>query len=83
MEDVMTFVDVFAPFLFFNLAWKEEDEQTRLMFNRQWTALRQSIISCLRPNATQDLSSQVSAYRSHIREYADAVYEVGPLAAPV
>ena len=55
MEDVKTFVDVFAPFLFFNLAWKEEDEQTRLMFNRQWTALRQSIISCLRPNATHDL----------------------------
>lgn len=78
MEDVMTFVDVFAPFLFFNLRWKPEDSHTKEMFNRQWSALRRSITAVLRPTASLSLSSQVSAYRRHIREYADAAYQVCP-----
>lgn len=76
MEDFMMFVDVFSPFLFFHLAWDKKDETTRLMFNRQWTALRQTIMCCLRPITTESLTSQVAHYRRHIRTYASAVYEV-------
>ena len=72
MEDFITFVDVFAPFLFFKLQWKPQDEGTMNMFNQQWSALRRAIMSCLRPDKSQSLMSQVKAYRSAIKTYSDA-----------
>lgn len=78
MEDCMTFVDVFAPFLFFRLPWTTADRDTMKMFNRQWASLRLAIVAVLRPITTKSrsLSAQVAEYRRHIQDYADAAYQV-------
>lgn len=75
MEDYATFLDVYAPYLFFNLPWLGKHQHVRVMFERQWTALRQAILCCIRP-ADGDLGSQVARYRQFISDYADAAYEV-------
>lgn len=75
MEDYVTFLDVFAPYLFFRLPWKPCDHKVRDMFNRQWSALRQAILCCLRPGDS-DLITTVAKYRDLITKYADAAYEV-------
>lgn len=74
----MTFVDVFAPFLFFRLPWPPADRDTMEMFNRQWAALRLAIVAVLRPITTKSrsLGAQVAAYRRHIQDYTDAAYQV-------
>ena len=79
MEDCITFVDVFAPFLFFKLPWKTEDKAIEEMFKRQWGALRQAIMICLRPDTSKSLGSQVAAYRTCINAYHRAAMEVGHL----
>lgn len=77
MEDFVTCLDVFSPFLFFNLPWTADDEPTRVMFERQWTSLRRALMCILRPETSKSLASQVAAYRRHIEAYATAAEEVG------
>lgn len=76
MEDYMTSLDVFTPFLFFNLPWKKEDAATQAMFERQWISLRQAMICVFRPDKSKSLASQVASYRRHIRHYYEAIVEV-------
>ena len=76
MEDFVTCLDVFSPFLFFNLPWHADDKPTQTMFERQWTSLRRAMMCILRPETSKSLASQVAAYRRHIEAYATAVEEV-------
>lgn len=76
MEDYLTFVDVYAPFVFFNLPWMRKDHVIRDMFNRQWSALRAATLCCLRQPQKKDLQEHVQEYRSAIWDYAAAAHEV-------
>lgn len=75
MEDYATFLDVYAPYLFFNLPWKQEHRHVKVMFERQWAALRQAILCCIRPGG-RNLQETVTQYQRWITEYADAAHEV-------
>lgn len=79
MEDYITCLDVFSPFLFFNLPWKSADARTKAMFERQWTSLRSAIMIILRPETSRSLTSQVAEYRRYICAYGAAVKEVWDL----
>lgn len=79
MEDYVTCLDVFSPFLFFNLPWKSADARTQSMFERQWTSLRRAVMIILRPDTSRCLNSQVTEYRRNILAYGSAVKEVWDL----
>jgi len=76
MEEYMTFVETTSPFVLHDLPWRPDEQDIRVMFEKQWGHLRPAVLFCLRHHPGQHTARFLRKTRQHFEKYAFLVEHV-------
>ena len=76
MEEYMTFVETFSPYILHGLPWRPEHQHIQEVFERQWGLLRRIVLFCLRHHEGQHTPARLDQVQAHLDSYGASITEV-------